>query len=194
MAAVCDVCTDRPQAVSPQGIQPHPWSLASIQTLYHQACNKSSFGMVWRETFATGPDAVQPARPIKPATTKSGIREFPQPKCRFSHLHVNTVGPLPPSCSLAPNAPHSRLKQSPWDKPQLRIVPRPYIVGSAASLFQMTSPSIRALSSSPSQRDGWAHLSNVEGSPDVPLRQTWLGSSTPLGLLRHEDFTQGFDF
>ncbi|XP_066950855.1 protein NYNRIN-like [Macrobrachium rosenbergii] len=29
--------------------------------------------------------------------TKSGVGEFPQPKRRFGHIHVDVVGPLPPS-------------------------------------------------------------------------------------------------
>lgn len=49
----------------------------------------------------------------------------------------------------------------------------------------------RTIAYNDSQRDGRAHSSHIESSPDVLLHRTWLESSTPLGPPRIEDFTQG---
>nr|CUU00349.1 hypothetical transcript [Hymenolepis microstoma] len=79
--------TSRPASTPPEVIRPFPWTVAFKHTCY----NRLPFCL---EEHTTG-------RPKVHKHTRSPLACFPLPEARFRHIHIDIIGPFPPSNSFS---------------------------------------------------------------------------------------------
>ena len=100
---LCDVSTGRPRPFVPEKFRRevfntiHSLSHPSIRSTVKLVTQKFVWNSVRRDVRQWSRTCLDCQKSKVFRHTDSGIGQFPHPKRRFGHVHVDIVGPLPPS-------------------------------------------------------------------------------------------------
>ena len=100
---LCDVSTGRPRPLVPEEFKRqvfdniHGMSHPSIRSTVKLITSKFVWKNMNKDIRLWSRMCLDCQRSKVSRHTQSGIGQFPQPRRRFGHIHVDTVGPLPPS-------------------------------------------------------------------------------------------------